>query len=1601
MQRKVKAPMLKGIWIQLLVLWVVGIVPTACTIFKKPEQTVSISGKISIDMPGRTPEMPIFITVLREQDLAAIQNLDDHNIKPLAFISVDPKTLEYQYSFPAGTVGQQESVSFVAFVKNKFSAAIVPKPSAGDYIGFYLDQNSYSSSRRLLPGANKGIDISINKRMFDFKKKVSGVVRGDYHGPVLIAATNADLTSSKLTNLDPSKIVGFTKIDKRAAEEPFVINILPFGQNLPIHGVAFVAIYDANGNGKADPGEVVGSYCEKGDGKPTFLTVAADTDLSHLVIEPIQTIAAPAATPALLKGHLVLPKDYHADQGALFVVIMNPSKNPGISDFNQRDVRYFQRLDSNTTDFNINLKGTDLASGEQVMVLAVWEKKYQSGLPNISTGDSVGFFFDPQSNQALYTLEESPSNQIEIAINRHIVDEHRSIKGRLTFPNTGKITVAAYAGSMSGMDFSNFDNSAIVGFTSVTKDGPTADYQINLLPAVSEQISAVNKVYVIAFIDSNQNGKPDAGDLVGLYTDRSDLVPVKVTLADPTTDGIEIGSLSFQIPSPGTRSIVIDGKIAVAPDCRSAGTGQLFLAVTKGGLSANSLTIAPSDVLYFTKLSSDTFHIDISGFGVLPGALASVVAICSHDASADFPTIANGDFIGFYFDRSTGSQALALHDGLNDQLNVTVMREYHTYDQKMSLNVTNDYQGNLLLFAMRGESLSGSMDMSTMNPDDVIAFGSVSKGQYSQDFEVSLLPFKLNLPLSNIVVGALCDANGNGKFDPGEKIGLVTQDSSGMPQLLTIGDSPSSTRLNIDSFFPIARPSGATIYMSGKIDLSPLNYDGSGKVYLVVADSEAIQNGFQLNSSSIYYYGLVKDPARFAVNLSNSSIVPGQSVAIMAVWDRDGSSALPRLKAGDGVGLYIPTSDQFGVKYQVQSGENKNINIVVNKRYQQHSVNIPVRIEDDYRGRVTLVAIRGEALQTGLSGISMDSVIAFKTVEKTQNVLSVDLQLIPFEIPLPQENILVVALYDGNRNGQQDPGERFGLVSSQGGSSGGKAGGRPQLITVAENQPVAEQVIDLWQTTPTPSGQYISVSGSLIMPSGLDSGSTFVLVVDGKQDISSLQLSLTDVKAFYRVPRGSSSYNIDLSNSSLKPGDAVTIMAVQSVANATLFPDLKKGDWVGIYGLAHSSNISAAYVLGAGQNRGLDITIDRRYTPSNTKIKGNLLGSYAGVSYVIAYRGTLVGMNFSSGFDVKDVIGFAKVNKQAGSFPFEMQLLPLDLEDSVQNHVSLFAIYDVNGDGAPGPGDMVAFYTDSDGYPARLAIPTGGVQDLNFRPLATIPVPGNSGIYLRGQVTPPVEYQGNSKGLFIAVLKSGGNLANFGSNFFGSIKKFQALPAGETKFDLSLDDTDLKVGDQVMVVAIWDKNYDGDLPRLHSGTAVGVLQSTSNPNVNWTLVSGDNRLETNSQWRFEMSLQKVDHSASITVGMRDLDGGNLKEGDHVTLVAIQKDGVDLTHRTIKNLDYAVGFGTVTYSKLGGNANLSISPVLLPSLINPNGLSGNFINNVMILAIADKNNNGVIDSADPTGLYFDLGSLSSTIDLVNGSNEPRGSVVFSKYLSSLL
>jgi len=506
-------------------------------------QPFLITGKITADKSISDDEGNVFASILRGggQDMTA-RDLSD------AFEGMTRVASDGTFSMDLSETGLTpgDTVTLVGFVDSNGNGGI-PTPDEGDFMGFYIQEGSFTPSYTLQNGINSGADIHVSREVFDYEKEITGTIIGEYTGPVHLFAYAGDIRSLDLTTLDVDGIIGYGSFEKKKAQLDYHLTILPYGYDLPIPDVTAMAIFDTNGNGSPDPGESVGYYSMHPKGLPTLLTLTTEEqDTITLDSDHAMVLPAPAGEAVSLTGRVEPPDGYDENSAPLFVIVAE-AENPKLLLAHPLSVtRAFYRLDPAAVDFNLDLSSTGLAPGDTVMVIALWDKNFKKNpdtptytcFPEANDGDLLGYYQDKATLTMAHTLHAGVNAFVPLAegnpalrfqVNRKLIDHDASLV--FQFQNGGGVTlapgdqllvVAVQKGGVDNATYQITDPDYIVATKSVTATGDTDDlYSVRLMGALLETIVntpfGVDDVYVFAILDKNGNGEPDSDEPVGFY----------------------------------------------------------------------------------------------------------------------------------------------------------------------------------------------------------------------------------------------------------------------------------------------------------------------------------------------------------------------------------------------------------------------------------------------------------------------------------------------------------------------------------------------------------------------------------------------------------------------------------------------------------------------------------------------------------------------------------------------------------------------------------------------------------------------------------------------------------------------------------------------------------------------------------------------------------------------------------------------------------------------------------------------------------------------------------------------------------------------------
>ncbi len=521
--------------------------------------------------------------------------------------------------------------------------------------------------------------------------------------------------------------------------------------------------------------------------------------------------------------------------------------------------------------------------------------------------------------------------------------------------------------------------------------------------------------------------------------------------------------------APGSNEITVSGDIVIPAELSAEVKGPVFIGVSR----TDDMELMRSDPLnqIVTLVPADglSFEVDLTDSGLAAAEDVFIFAFADNDYSGGIPNPTPGDIIGFYVNGETLSTKFRLKNGESD---LTINAVRNTYDISPSVIgiIDGADSGDVILIAYAGDF--NSLDFSELDTNAIIGYKKISKGTAPCSFELKIFPYitpeKYSLPLLGVYIIALLDRNSNGIPDSGDIIGFPVNGTEGSyPMAINIQNGVNSCstlyfKKNVSEPVDPENP----MRLTGTFD-APSDYDGT-PMFLVVAKSSDPEEVFTDMIDTVKYFKNVSTNYNssagtfsFDEDLSSSGLAEGDTVMIIALWDKDFAGGFPEASTGDMAG-FLQNKNAFAFTVQLNSGVNNitresdgsytygsagGYDFSVKRTIYSHSASIRFRLEkgtltDTEFANGNLVQVIALYDETGSSvinkAIDMDSIIASSkaliehdldatvTSRYSMNIFPA----IPSSITgidpddFSISNVYIVGFLDSNGNGIPDSGEK-------------------------------------------------------------------------------------------------------------------------------------------------------------------------------------------------------------------------------------------------------------------------------------------------------------------------------------------------------------------------------------------------------------------------------------------------------------------------------------------------------------------------------------------------------------------------------------------------
>ena len=771
------------------------------TINNPSEYNIKVKGNFTPPYGYSSYSAPIFIMIARAEKIEDIMSNPSESIK--TFKKITPGETSFDLDLSQTDLKPGDQVIVIGLWDKDYDGSF-PDATPGDYIGSYMNTATLDYNITLVEGANMVVPggdwtFDIDKEISDYKSTVEGIITDDEAGEFIVIAYTGGLNSLTMSDIDPNDIIAYKNFTKAEGHQLYSLDIMPYGKTLPIEDVYIIGLLDRNKNGIPDNGDKLG-YHKQTDGMPAKITIYNGT-LSGIDIDLVKEITDNEYN-INITGSFNRPDEYNSTSPPIFIVVAETNNPQDIINNPTGVIKDYKKVNPGEVDFNIDLSQTDLEPGDEVMIIALWDKDYAGGIPTVTTSDMVGYYVNTSNFDYTINLVDGenvviPSGDWIFNVDKEIYDFTASVEGTINGTDSGDIVLIAYAGEITSMDFSSIDINDIIGYKKIIKSESPYEYSLPIMPYGRNV--PIEDVFIIAFLDLNANGIPDSGDKLGFYKNTADY-PKAITIYDEVQTGIDI-DFTMTIDDPSENSISISGHFN-KPDGYDASSPPIFVLVAVTN-NMQDLVDRPLEVIknyQMVKPGDNTFNIGFSENDLSPGDKVMVIGLWDKDFNSGFPNITVGDEIGFYFNSATFQFSVPVVDGTNiiipdGDWNFDINKTYHGISASVQGTIKDYQSGDLIIIGLAGDLTT--LNMSSININNIVGYQKVSKSSDFYDYKLNIFPFGPNIPIENVQMIAFSDQNNNGKPDDGDRIGFYRSSTDHMPLTITIEEEKDIIGIDI------------------------------------------------------------------------------------------------------------------------------------------------------------------------------------------------------------------------------------------------------------------------------------------------------------------------------------------------------------------------------------------------------------------------------------------------------------------------------------------------------------------------------------------------------------------------------------------------------------------------------------------------------------------------------------------------------------------------------------------------------------------------------------------------------------------------------------
>lgn len=1232
-------------------------------------------------------------------------------------------------------------------------------------------------------------------------------------------------------------------------------------------------------------------------------------------------------------------------------------------------------VDPKTKEFKLDLDDSQWIPGQSLTIIALVDQDYNHTLPELSQGDYLGFPKWPErSAQVAITPKKFHENPLHISVDRLYHGYHVPIKGHITGEVTGPVVFMAVKGDPDRSSwFHEISQEDVVAVSFLNKNEPQMAYVSQLLPFAPKL--PIENIVFLAFADGNQNRRPDPGEKIGFYGE-DELISFKTVSLEPLS-GIDI-HLNQVVPKPSTDDIILNFEVNWHPS-----TQKGVIAVAR--LPHDLTTLSTDHIVSYERVAAAKapYSLSLKNTGLSEGDQIALFAMSEDPAqSSGLPKLTVGQYLGFYTHPKNLNLAHLIVKGRQNLGTIDASKVYHGFEQRISGQIPpSSFDSEVVVVALKApllKILNGGFDES-------MVLGATLVPRGSQDYELDILPIGENLPLAPVWIFGVEDKNQNRSIDPGETL-LSYVDEKGEPLPLHLSgpkrDEISLTKLAWS--VPDSQKSGTLLQVT--IKDTPRSKTQNGPTFIIITKPQTENDWGQMEAKDIIgIFERPKETDTITLDLAPYGVEGGDSVMVTALKDHDYTGGFPSLTDGDDLGVALD-KDTFEPKILLKTGEIQKVEISLHRRVAPLPPAIEFHYTSSYRGEILVLAYQGGLPRLHRSELKPEAIVAMGRYQKSDASIRGSLPILPFA-PLPIPEVYLMILEDKNGNARLDPGE---VISNYGDDFP-----RKRSLSSSGSQ---EWTISSGRAYEPGYGHPILISGQVT--GHVSHRPSHILVVKASTPIPHINFHQDQFLAYERLEPGNNQFTIDLSLAPIAPGERIMVIAVQDLDQSDFYPQMTKGDSLGFY--QSDEEEFPGLIVKESSITGLEIPLNQSYQPHQPHLSGTIKAQKPGQVILALCRCLRDDLRFDLFTAKNDAIIAAKVMEHGGGIEtYSLPLLPIDhLRNRRDEDLLLIALYDENRNFLPDPGEEIGYASDELAYPIVFDLPPHDLTELAIKPQITLPIPAYADIAIKGELRVREDFDGAKGAVFLAVLEATSVELDIKDGVdFKDIKAIKRMAPSADEFYLDLSHTDLEGGDDIIVVALWDQDYEKGLPRLSYGDHLALLQNPDQLRTSYTLNdSGVTHVTQEAGWRFEMSLAYIDHDASLGIALSDLDYSDssnpLEVGDQVLLYAVVGDAATYSSDSLQlaSFDEVVGIGSIEFQGSSQLYPINVLDFLNPDITFPNEDPSVLIEEVMIVGIIDQNRNGQGERDEFVGIWLGV-DLSPSFTLFNRHFRPEGGMVF--------